>query len=86
MPNGGERVGEATSAVTPWPHQIRAFQRMYDHWPPKLLIADEVGLGKTIQAGMLLRQAWMAGKGRKVFGSGAGRSSQTMADRIAGKI
>jgi len=65
MPNGGERVGEATSAVTPWPHQIRAFQRMYGHWPPKLLIADEVGLGKTIQAGMLLRQAWMAGKAKR---------------------
>ena len=65
MSNGGERVGEATSAITPWPHQIRAFHRMYDHWPPKLLIADEVGLGKTIQAGMLLRQAWMAGKARR---------------------
>lgn len=62
QPNGGERVGEATSAIVPWAHQIRAFQRLYDHWPPKLLIADEVGLGKTIQAGLLLRQAWLAGR------------------------
>lgn len=65
--NGGDRVGEATSAVTPWPHQVRAFHRMYDNWPPKLLIADEVGLGKTIQAGLLLRQAWMAGKAKRIL-------------------
>ena len=66
-PNGGERVGEATSAVIPWPHQVRAFERLYRDWPPKLLIADEVGLGKTIQAGMLLRQAWLAGRAKRVL-------------------
>jgi len=32
MPNGGERVGEATANIEPWPHQIRAFQRLYSHW------------------------------------------------------
>jgi SNF2 family DNA or RNA helicase len=62
QPIGGDRVGEATAAVVPWPHQIRAFHRLYDKWPPKLLIADEVGLGKTVQAGLLLRQAWLAGR------------------------
>lgn len=67
MPNGGDRVGEATCAITPWPHQIRAFYRLYNHWPPKLLIADEVGLGKTIQAGMLLRQAWLSGKAKRIL-------------------
>ena len=67
LPNGGESVGEATSAVTPWPHQVQAFQRMYENWPPRLLIADEVGLGKTIQAGMLLRQAWLAGKAKRIL-------------------
>ncbi len=65
--NGGQRVGEATAAVDPWPHQVRAFERMYRNWPPKLLIADEVGLGKTIEAGMLLRQAWLAERARRIL-------------------
>lgn len=62
---GGIWVGEATSPVEAWPHQRRAFLRMYgertDH-VPRLLIADEVGLGKTVQAGLLIRQAWLAGR------------------------
>jgi hypothetical protein len=81
LPVGGGRVAEATSAVTPWPHQIRAFHRLYDQWPPKLLVADEVGLGKTIQAGLMLRQAWLAGRARRILilarrrSVGSGRSS-----------
>jgi len=67
MPDGGERVGEATCAVEPWPHQVRAFDRMYRMEAPRLLIADEVGLGKTIQAGMLIRQMWLAGRAKRIL-------------------
>jgi SNF2 family DNA or RNA helicase len=60
-------VGEATCSVDPWPHQVRAFERLYASEAPRLLIADEVGLGKTIQAGMLVRQMWLADRARRIL-------------------
>ena len=63
----GVRVGEVTSTVTPWPHQTRTYQRLIETWPCQMLIADEVGLGKTITAGLFIRQAWLSGRAKRIL-------------------
>lgn len=63
----GATVAVVTSAVKPWPHQLRAYKRMIENWPLRLLIADEVGLGKTIEAGLILRHAWISELAKRVL-------------------
>ncbi len=63
----GLRVGEVTSTVTPWPHQVRAYHRLLESWPCQMLLADEVGLGKTITAGLFIRQVWLSRRARRIL-------------------
>jgi SNF2 family DNA or RNA helicase len=63
----GAMVAVVTSMVKPWPHQLRAYKRMLDTWPLRLLIADEVGLGKTIEAGLIIRHTWIAEMSKRVL-------------------
>ena len=76
----GSRVGEVTSTVTPWPHQVRTYHRLLDSWPCQMLIGDEVGLGKTITAGLFIRQAWLSGKAK----TNPDPHAQVSADPVAG--
>jgi len=50
---------------TPWQHQVRTYTRFLTEWPSRVLIADEVGLGKTISAGLILRQAILSGLAKR---------------------
>jgi len=58
--NAGD-LSIATSAVDPWPHQRRVVEDVVNRYPESFLLCDEVGLGKTIEAGLILRQLWLCG-------------------------
>ena len=49
------------SSVIPLPHQIRALSRATSGDRVRYLLADEVGLGKTIEAGLILRELKLRG-------------------------
>lgn len=44
------------SSVVPLPHQLYALKRAMSQHRIRYLLADEVGLGKTIEAGLILRE------------------------------
>jgi len=58
---GAESLGAATGAVTPWPHQARIASDVVARFPERFLLCDEVGLGKTIEAGLVVRQLVLSG-------------------------
>lgn len=64
---GAERLAEATTGVKLFPHQRQVVARLADTYPRSWLVADEVGLGKTISAGMSLRRLLLDGRVRKVL-------------------
>ncbi|WP_424661752.1 DEAD/DEAH box helicase [Dissulfurimicrobium hydrothermale] len=49
------------SSVIPLPHQIRALSRAISSDRVRYLLADEVGLGKTIEAGLIMRELKLRG-------------------------
>jgi SNF2 family DNA or RNA helicase len=49
------------------PHQIETVRRVLRHFRGGVLLADEVGLGKTIEAGLLLREYLLRGMIKRVL-------------------
>lgn len=49
------------------PHQLWVCKRVLESWPARWLVADDVGLGKTIEAGLILTPLLSSGRVRRVL-------------------
>ncbi len=49
------------------PHQLWVCKRVLESWPTRWLVADDVGLGKTIEAGLILTPLLSAGRVRRLL-------------------
>jgi superfamily II DNA or RNA helicase len=54
-------LAPASASVIPLPHQLRALRRAVSQDRVRFLLADEVGLGKTIEAGLIMRELKLRG-------------------------
>ena len=54
-------------AVEELPHQIETVRKVLRHFHGRVLLADEVGLGKTIEAALLLREYLLRGMVKRVL-------------------
>jgi len=64
---GGKFVGMETTPVVPWPHQTIVARRLIASWPASFLLCDEVGLGKTVEAGLAIRSLYLSGLAGRVL-------------------
>jgi hypothetical protein len=66
MPNG-EYVGMYTAPVEAWPHQEVVARRIIENYPASHLMCDEVGLGKTIEAGLAFRSLYLSKRAKRIL-------------------
>lgn len=57
-------IGVRTSLI---PHQLFIAHEVAHRYAPRVLLADEVGLGKTIEAGLILHQQLLTERARRVL-------------------
>ena len=58
---------EHLSHLTPLPHQLEVAKQVVENMNGKAILADEVGLGKTIEAGLILKEYMIRGLVKKVL-------------------
>ncbi len=57
-------TGGRTSLI---PHQLYIAKEVANRYAPRVLLADEVGLGKTIEAGMILHQQLVTERAKRIL-------------------
>ena len=56
-----------TAPATPLPHQANMVKRVVDTFPRGYLFADMVGMGKTIEIGLVLRELYLSGQAKRIL-------------------
>ena len=57
-------IGPRTSLI---PHQLHIAREVSERHAPRVMLADEVGMGKTIEAGLILHQQLITGRASRVL-------------------
>ena len=55
------------SAIDLLPHQLWVCNQVLKEWPVRYLVADDVGLGKTIEAGLMIWSLKSSGKAKRIL-------------------
>ncbi|EST56213.1 ATP-dependent helicase [Brevibacillus panacihumi W25] len=53
--------------LTPYPHQLETAERVLNEMRGRAILADEVGLGKTIEAGLIMKEYMVRGLAKKIL-------------------
>jgi superfamily II DNA or RNA helicase len=76
-----------TSNVEPLPHQISAvYEAMLPKQPLRFVLADDPGAGKTIMAGLLIRELIMRGDARRILIVSPGSLTEQWQDELLEKF
>ena len=54
-------------AFTPLKHQLEVARRVVEEMNGKAILADEVGLGKTVEAGLIIKEYMIRGLAKKIL-------------------
>lgn len=74
----GGLLSSLASGVIPLPHQLHVLNRVMESNNIRYILADEVGLGKTIEAGMVIKELKARGLVKRVLVVWPDRSCNTV--------
>ena len=65
--SGDHVISSVNFKIKPLPHQILALNFVLNKFKPRCLLADEVGLGKTIEAALIFEELKLRGTAQRIL-------------------
>lgn len=76
-----------TSSIAPLPHQVNAvYEVMLRQQPLRFVLADDPGAGKTIMAGLLLKEMLLRGEAKRILIVAPGSLTEQWQDELDEKL